>query len=66
MKIEKTMYCIVSKEFPLKFYDYNGCECESMDDKNVLMTYTECTEQLKHYDEPEESEILAVNITYEI
>lgn len=66
MKIEKTMHCIASKTFPLKFYDYNGCECESMDDKNVLMTYAECTAQLEDYDEPEEYQILAVRITYEI
>lgn len=66
MKIEKTMHCIASKTFPLKFYDYNRCECESMDDKNVLMTYAECVAQLENYDEPEECQILAVRITYEI
>lgn len=66
MKIEKTMHCIASKTFPLKFYDYNGNECESMDDKNVLMTYAECTTQLKNYDKSEEYQILAVRITYEI
>ena len=37
-----------------------------MDDKNVLMTYDECTTQLENYDEPEEYQILAVRITYEI
>ena len=41
-------------------------ECESMDDKNVLMTYAECTTQLENYDEPEEYQILTVRITYEI
>ena len=66
MKIEKTMHCIASKTFPLKFYDYNGNECESIDDKNVLMTYAECTTQLENYAEPEECQILAVRITYEI
>lgn len=66
MKIEKTMHCIASKTFPLKFYDYNGCERESMDDENILMTYAECVAQLKLYDEPEEYQILAVKITYEI
>jgi hypothetical protein len=37
-----------------------------MDDKNVLMGYAECVGQLKCFDEPEEYQILAVNITYEI
>lgn len=66
MKIEKTMYCIVSITFPLKFYDYNGCECKSLEDKNVLMTYAECIERRNNYDEPEKYYILPVRITYEI
>ena len=66
MKIEKTMHCIASKTFPLKFYDYNGNECECLDDRNVLMTYAECEKDLKDYDESEDYQILAVRITYEI
>lgn len=66
MRVEKTMHCITSKTFPLKFYNYNGDERDSIDDDNVLMTYEECAAQLKYYDEPEEYQILAVKITYEI
>ena len=64
MKIEKTMHCIASKEFPLKFYRC-GIETDELED-DVLRTYESCVDELKTYDEPEEFQILAVRVTYEV
>ena len=64
MKIEKTMHCIASKMFPLKFYRC-GNETDELED-DVLRTYESCVDELKTYDEPEEFQILAVKVTYEV
>ena len=64
MKIEKTMHCIASKTFPLKFYRC-GNETDELED-DVLRTYESCVDELKTYDESEEFQILAVRVTYEV
>ena len=66
MIIEKTMYCIVSKTFPLKFYnegyDYNS----TLDESLMSKTFEDCQKELATYDEPDECQIVPVKITYEI
>lgn len=63
MIISEEKYCIVSKEFPLKFY----CDGEGTDvlKHNVLMSKENCEYELSTYDDPEEFHILKVKVTYE-
>lgn len=63
MIIKEEKYCIVRKEFPLKFM-YDGNEYNSIKDI-VLMDKDECEDELQTYDEPEENQIIKVIVTYE-
>lgn len=63
MIITEEKYCIVSKSFPLKFY-YNGNEEYTFSDY-LLMSKESCEDELSTYDEPEDFNILKVNVTYE-
>ena len=63
MIISEEKYCIVSKEFPLRFY---RCGNESdYFEHDVLMSKESCEDELNTYDEPELCRILKVQVTYE-
>ena len=64
MIITKEMYTIATKGFPLKFIDWNG-EPRSNLSEMVLGTKEECEYNLNTFDEPEEYQILKVEVTYE-
>ena len=63
MIISEEKYCIVSKEFPLKFYRC-GNETDIFE-HDVLMGKESCEYELSTYDEPEEFHILKVKVSYE-
>ena len=64
MIISKEKYCIASKDFPLKFY-IDGEEYQNIEDA-YLMDKEWCEKELAQYDEPEELQIIKVQVTYEI
>ena len=64
MKITKEMYAIATKSFPLKFIDWNGEPRNDLSNK-VLGTKEECQYNLNTFYEPEEYQILKVEVTYE-
>lgn len=63
MVISKEKYCIISKEFPLRFYRCGNAVDELIDD--VLMNKESCEYELSTYDEPDKFHILKVQVTYE-
>lgn len=64
MIISEERYCIASKDFPLRFYDRDGCELNVFN-HHMLMTKQDCEYELGMFDEPEEFQILKVKATYE-
>ena len=64
MKITKDMYVIATRTFPLEFIDFNG-EARDVLDEKVLGTKEECEYNLSEFDEPQEYQILKVEVTYE-
>ena len=66
MLINKTMYCIVTKTFPLKFcnagYDYNS----ELDESVMSKTREDCEKELETYDDKDNYQVVPVKITYEI
>lgn len=64
MIISEEKYCIASKEFPLKFYDNKGYEYDVFN-RYILMDKKDCEYELNEYDEPEEYQILKVQVSYE-
>ncbi len=64
MKITKERYCIASKSFPLMFYE-NGIDCDDIEDITLFLNKKACEDELETYDEPEEFQILKVQVTYE-
>ena len=63
MIVTEEKYCIASKEFPLKFYiDGNDTDYFTQE---VLMSKEDCEYELSTYDEPDQLQILKVQVTYE-
>ena len=63
MIIYEEKYCIVSKDFPLKFY-YYGNETDVFE-QDILMSKEDCEYELSTYDDPEKCRILKVYVSYE-
>ena len=63
MIIKEEKYCIIRKSFPLKFMQ-DGNECNSIKDV-WLMSQDECEKELQTYDEPENYQIIKVEVAYE-
>lgn len=65
MRITKEMYTIATKTFPLKFIYRDGNETDILDG-DVLTNKETCEYELNElFDEPEEYQILKVEVTYE-
>ena len=63
MIIFEEKYCIISKEFPLRFYR-DGNEIDTLE-HDMLMSKEDCEYELSTYDEPENFRILKVQVNYE-
>ena len=64
MIISEIKYCIASKDFPLKFCDKNGNETHRFN-HYLLMNSEEAEHELSIFDDPEEFQILKVEVSYE-
>lgn len=65
MKIVKERYCIASKSFPLTFQGGEGYECDDIEEAMLFFTKKDCEYELDIFDEPENFQILKVEVTYE-
>jgi hypothetical protein len=65
MIIEKKMYCIVSKTFPLKFCS-EGYDYSTLDESVMLKSFEDCKKEFKEYGISDNYQIVPVNVTYEI
>ena len=65
MVIAKTKYAIVTKNFPLEFDDGNGNGVDNIEEARLYNDEKEADKVLQCFDEPEDHQIISVNVTYE-
>lgn len=66
LKISKQKYVIVTKNFPLEFDDGNGNSVDSIEEAHLYSYKEEADKILGHFDEPDEHQVIKVDITYEL
>lgn len=66
MIIAQYWWCIVNKEFPIKFYDSEMDEYDDLEFLYCLMSKEMCELSIKHSDEPDSYRIIPVRVSYEI
>ena len=66
LKISKQKYVIVTKNFPLEFDDGNGNSVDSIEEAYLYSYKEEADKILGHFDEPDEHQVIKVDITYEL
>lgn len=65
MKITKKKYVITTKGFPIEFDSGDGNRVDDIEYANFYDDKDEACICLKFFDEPEEHQVITVNITYE-
>lgn len=65
MIISQYWWCVVNKEFPIKFYQSDGNEVDEIN-FDCMMAKEECELFIKHCDEHDELRIVPVRVSYEI
>jgi hypothetical protein len=65
MRIDTTRYIIVRKGFPITFFDENYEDTDMIEYAVKYYTKENAEEDLKHFDEPKEYQIIELTTTYE-
>lgn len=65
MLITRTKYAIVTKNFPLEFDDGNENRVDSIEEAYLYSDEEDANKILQHFDEPDECQIIKVDVTYE-
>ena len=65
LKISKQKYVIVTKSLPLEFDDGNGNRVDSIEEAYLYIDEEDANKILGHFDEPDEHQVINVDITYE-
>lgn len=65
LKISKQKYAIVTKSFPLKFDDGNGNRVENIEGAYLYIDEENANKILGYFDEPDEHQVIKVDVTYE-
>ena len=58
-------YAIVTKDFPLGFDDGNGNRLDNIEDAHLYNDMEDANKVLQHLDDPDEHQIIQVDVTYE-
>jgi len=66
MKIRFNKYALITKERPMKFIDGNCNTTDRIEEAMLNDSEIIVNDVLKTFDNPEEFEVLPVNITYEL
>lgn len=65
MVIKKTKYAIVTKKFPLEFDDGNENNVNSIEEAYLYSDKEDANKILQHFDDPDEHQIIKVDVAYE-
>lgn len=65
MVIKKTKYAIVTKKFPLEFDDGNENNVDSIEEAYLYSDKEDANKILQHFDDPDEHQIIKVDVAYE-
>ena len=65
MVIKKTKYAIVTKKFPLEFDDGNENNVDSIEEAYLYSDKEDTNKILQHFDDPDEHQIIKVDVAYE-
>lgn len=65
MKITNKKYVIATKDFPLEFDDGNGNRLDNIEDARLYNDMEDVNSVLQYFDDPDEHQIIQVNVTYE-
>ena len=66
MRIEKTVYYIVTKDRPIEFHAGNGQMRDNFADAEAYQYMDEAEEELETFDEPEKFEIIKGTVGIEV
>lgn len=65
LKISKQKYVIVTKNFPLEFDDGDGNSMDNIEEARLYNDMECANNVLQYFDDPDEHQIIKVDITYE-
>lgn len=65
MRVEQTKYAIATIVFPLEFAMESGYATENFEESKLWDARSEAEEELSHFDEPAEFQILEVKVSYQ-
>lgn len=65
LKILKQKHAIITKDYPLEFDDGNGNRVDSIEEAYLYNDEEDANKILQHFDEPDEHQVIKVDVTYE-
>lgn len=65
LKILKQKYAIVTKDFPLEFDDGNENSVDNIEEAHLYSDKEVADKILQNFDEPDEYQVIKVDVTYE-
>ena len=65
LKILKQKYAIATKDFPLEFDDGNENGVDNIEEAHLYSDKEDADKILQNFDEPDEYQVIKVDVTYE-